>query len=156
MAIGVIVTVMMVSMLRVTWRSERPSITLVSLKKCVFISSLLLVASDDCQEYLLQAGLPFYVFDFRGREQLPQLLQSAGHDDRALVQDRDPVGEVLGLVEVLGRQEHGRAAVSEVLDYLPDLNAALGVEAAGRLVEEDDPRVADQAHGDVEATAHAA
>jgi hypothetical protein len=62
----------------------------------------------------------------------------------------------LGLVEVLGSQEYGRAAVSEVLDHLPHLNAGLRVETGGRLVEEDDPRVADEAHGDVEATAHAA
>jgi hypothetical protein len=33
-----IVTVMMVSMLRVTCRRERPSITLVSLKRCVFMA----------------------------------------------------------------------------------------------------------------------
>jgi hypothetical protein len=72
------------------------------------------------------------------------------------VQDRDPVGEFLGLVEILGRQERGRAAIGEILDHLPHLDAALRVEAGGRLVEEDDPRVADKAHGDVEATAHAA
>ena len=39
---------------------------------------------------------------------------------------------------------------------LPHLDARLRVEAGGRLVEEDDRRVADEAHGDVEPTAHAA
>jgi len=72
------------------------------------------------------------------------------------VQDRDLVGELLGLVEILGGEEHGGAAAGEVLDDLPHLEAALRVEAGGGLVEEDDLRVADEAHGDVEAAAHAA
>ena len=32
---------------------------------------------------------------------------------RALVQDRDPVGELLGLVEVLGGEQHRRALGGE-------------------------------------------
>ena len=44
----------------------------------------------------------------------------------------------------------------ELLDGLPHLEPRLGVEARGRLIEEDHRRVADQAHRDVEATAHAA
>ena len=44
----------------------------------------------------------------------------------------------------------------ELLDGLPHLEARLRVEPGGRLVEEDDRRVADQAHRDVEPAAHAA
>jgi hypothetical protein len=72
------------------------------------------------------------------------------------VQDRDPVGELLGLVEVLGREQHGGALLGEALDGLPDLEPSLGVEPGGGLVEEDDLRAPDEAHRDVEPATHAA
>jgi hypothetical protein len=72
------------------------------------------------------------------------------------VEDRDPVGELLRLVEVLGGEQHRGAAVGELLHGLPHLDAGLGVEPGGGFVEEDDRRVADQAHRDVEPAAHAA
>ena len=64
--------------------------------------------------------------------------------------------EVLGLLHVLGRQQHGRAAGDELLDEAPDIVAGTGVEAGGRLVEEQHPRAANQAGADVEAAAHPA
>ncbi|MFG2169227.1 hypothetical protein [Micromonospora chersina] len=67
-AIGMIVTVMMVSMLRVTWRMDRPSMTLVLLTTCEL--SLRLLGSDDRQEDLLQGGLAFHEFRLCGRQQL--------------------------------------------------------------------------------------
>ena len=77
-------------------------------------------------------------------------------DDPALVEDRDPVGELLGLVQVLGGEQHSRAAAGELLDAAPHLEAGLGVQPGGRLVEEDHGRIADEAHGDVQAAPHAA
>ena len=72
------------------------------------------------------------------------------------MEDRDPVGELLGLIEVLrGEQDRG-AAVGELADGLPHLQASVRVEASGRLVEEDHRRASDQAHRDVETAAHAA
>ena len=50
----------------------------------------------------------------------------------------------------------GDAAGDEVADDLPHRAAAARVEAGGRLVEEDDPRVADERHREVEPAAHAA
>jgi hypothetical protein len=44
----------------------------------------------------------------------------------------------------------------QVADHLPHGPAAAWVQAGGRLVQEDDPRVADQAHGQVEPPPHAA
>ena len=64
--------------------------------------------------------------------------------------------EVLGLLHVLRREQHGRAAGDEILDEAPDIVAGPGVQAGGRLVEEQHPRAADQAGADVEAAAHAA
>ncbi|MGD1059296.1 MAG: recombinase family protein, partial [Solirubrobacteraceae bacterium] len=44
--------------------------------------------------------------------------------------------EVLGLLHVLRRQQHGCAVGDEVLDEAPDVVAGTGVQAGGRLVED--------------------
>ena len=115
-----IVTVMMVSMLRVMCRRERPSITPTSPTTCVLIVPPPAIPVDAslptiARKISSRVGWRSTYSSFRGREQLPQLRQRAGHDDRALVQDRDPAGELLGLLQVLGGQEHRRTAVGEVL-----------------------------------------
>ena len=71
------------------------------------------------------------------------------------MQDRDPVGELLGLVQVLRAEQHRRALPGEFLDAVPHFDARLRVESGGRLVQEDHRRVPDEAHGDVQAAAHA-
>src|ERR1700689_3013785 len=163
MAIGVIAVVRMVSRLRVTWRMVRPVRTAVSPKKCVVIvvpyflldrvswSWLLLLASrglvvfagvaDDREEDILEGRLLLDVFDLGGRQQLFELGQGAVDDDRALVEDRYLVGKLFGLVEVLSREQHGRAALDQLLDGLPHLDARLRVQTGRRLVEEDDRRI---------------
>lgn len=85
-----------------------------------------------------------------------QLAGGAFGGDPAVVEDRDVVGEFVGLVQVLGGEEDGDAAGDELADDAPHGVAAAWVEAGGRLVEEDDPRVADQRHGDVETALHPA
>ena len=75
---------------------------------------------------------------------------------RAVVDDRDAVGEPIGLVEVLRGQQHGGAVRDEALDRLPQADAAARVEAGRRLVEEQDRRVGDEGGREVEAAAHAA
>ncbi len=77
-------------------------------------------------------------------------------DDAAVVDHGDAVGELVGLFEVLRRQQHGRAAGHEEADDLPDLAPAAGVEAGRRLVEEEEVRRAEEARGDVEPPPHAA
>ena len=62
----------------------------------------------------------------------------------------------VGLVEVLGRQEDRDAVGDQLADGLPHDPAAARVEPGRGLVEEDDPRVADEGHGEVEPPAHAA
>ena len=164
---------MIVSGLRRMWRSERPVRTAVSPRTWVVIGVPFVPGrcrwlrspsvgvgvagvADEGEEDVLEGGLLLDVLDLGGREQLLELGEGAVLDDRALVQDRDAVGELLGLVEVLGGQQHGRAALGEFLDGLPHLDPRLRVEAGGGLVEEDDRRVADQAHRDVEPASHAA
>ena len=55
------------------------------------------------------------------------------------VDDADPVGELVGLLEVLGGEEDRHAElVVQPPDLLPDPGAAHRVEPGGRLVEEQD------------------
>ena len=62
---------------------------------------------------------------------------SSGHDP-AVVEDGDLVGELVGLLEVLGRQEDRGSVVDQLPDGLPHVGSALGVEPGRRFVEEDD------------------
>jgi hypothetical protein len=77
-------------------------------------------------------------------------------DHAAAVDDRDLVGQRIGLVEVLGGQQDGRAVVHEAAHDAPHVLALGRVQAGRRLVEEDDRRAADEARGQVEPAAHPA
>ena len=63
---------------------------------------------------------------------------------------------MLGFVEVVRGEQHGRPAVAEPLDEFPRLPAGDRVEAGRRFVEEQQLRGADDAEAEVEATALAA
>ena len=112
--------------------------------------------ADDGEEDVLEGRLLLDVFDLGRREQLLELGEGAVHADPTLVKDRDPVGELFGLVEVLRREQHRRPLLGELLDGLPHLDAPLRVEPVRRLVEEDDRWIPDEAHRDVETATHAA
>ena len=86
----------------------------------------------------------------------PRSSRRAAGDDLAAGDDRDPVGEALGLVHVMGGEEDRLAEVAEAGDQVPRLAPRLGVEAGGRLVEEEQLGVPDQRHPDVEAALLAA
>ena len=73
-----------------------------------------------------------------------------GHDPAA-GEDQDPVGQLLGLVEVMrGEQDRGVLQAGQPLHQLVELPARLGVEAGGRLVEEQQLRASDDADRHVE------
>src|SRR6185312_3178720 len=76
-------------------------------------------------------------------EALAELPGAALGDDAAAAQDRHAVGQVLGLVHVVGGEEDGLAERLQALDHVPSLTAGGRVEAGGRLVEEDQVGVAD-------------
>ena len=82
-------------------------------------------------------------------EALAELLGAALGDDAALAQDRHAVGEVLGLVHVVGGEEDRLAERLEALDHVPGVAPGGRVEAGGRLVEEDQVGVADDPDRDV-------
>ena len=63
-----------------------------------------------------------------------------GPDEPPVTEDRDPVGDGVDLVEEV-RDEHDRDARATQLAHDPEqLVGLVGVEARGRLVEDQDPR----------------
>ena len=85
-----------------------------------------------------------------------QLARRARGDRLAVVDDHDVVGELVGLLEVLRRQQHVGAGGDERPDRVPQLDAAARVETGRRLVEQQQAGCADEAGAEVEAAAHAA
>ena len=61
-------------------------------------------------------------------------------DDLAVVDEGDPVAELLGLLDVVGRQQDRRPLLVDPLDVVPELEPQLDVDAGGRLVEDQQPR----------------
>lgn len=55
----------------------------------------------DCEVDFLERGLLLDVALLNGRQERLELGQTARRDDAARVQNRDPVGQVLGLIKVL-------------------------------------------------------
>ena len=66
-------------------------------------------------------------------------------------EDGDAIGEPLGLLHQVGDEQDGHAAVADRLDELPRLAAGLRVEPGRELVEDRDPRPADERQGDRQA-----
>ena len=77
-------------------------------------------------------------------------------DHLAVVDHGDPVGELVGLVEVLRAEQDRGPLGDQRADDVPDLVARARVEPGRRLVEEHQLRRDDDARGDVEPPPHAA
>ena len=85
-----------------------------------------------------------------------QLGRRAGGDRSAVVDDDDVVGQLVGLLEVLRRQQDVGTAGDERADRFPQVDAGARVQTGRRLVEQQQPWRADQAGAQVELAAHAA
>ena len=85
-----------------------------------------------------------------------ELVGGAAGDDLPVVDDGDRVGQLVGLLEVLRRQQQRRALAHEVADDVPHPEPAARVEPGRRLVQEQDPRPPDERAAEVEPAAHAA
>ena len=95
--------------------------------------------------------------DLRGRSvAAAERLRRALGDDPPCGDDRDAVGQALGLLHVVGGQEDGLAELAQTVDDLPGGAARRRVEARCRLVEEDQLGIADQRERDVQPAALAA
>jgi hypothetical protein len=84
-----------------------------------------------------------------------ELVRRAFGDQLPVVEERDPVGEFVGLFQVLRGEEDRDPVRGEAADDLPHGATAARVQAGGRLVEVDDAGVADQRHREVEPAPHA-
>ena len=72
-----------------------------------------------------------------------------------VVEDHDAVGDLLHLVELMARDQHGAALAGEVAEEAAQPADAVGIEPVGRLVEHEHLRVAEQRRGQAEALPHA-
>src|SRR5579864_4288546 len=68
-----------------------------------------------------------------------------------MVNDGQTIAEALGFVHVMSGEQHGAAIALEGADDVPELAAALGIEAGRGLVEKENLRIADEGGGDREA-----
>ena len=81
---------------------------------------------------------------------------AADHLGRRALHDDPPVGEIddalaaFGLVHVVGRYQDGQPVGRHVVDEVPELAARLGVDAGGRLVEQQQLRLVQHAGGERE------
>ena len=73
-----------------------------------------------------------------------------------MVDHDDPVGELVGLLQVLRREQQGRAVGDELADHVPHPQPAGRVEPGRRLVEEEHRRPGDEPGGEVEPAPHPA
>ena len=71
-------------------------------------------------------------------------------DNAAPRHHHDPVGGDVRLVQVVGREEDGAAALGESLHRLPETAPGLDVHGRGGLVEDEQPGIADQRHREAE------
>ena len=80
-----------------------------------------------------------------------QLGRGAEGEHLAVVEDRDPLAERVGLLHVVGGQEDRQPVAVEIAEDAPEVVAGLGVEPRGRLVEEEHLRPVRERAGDHQA-----
>ncbi len=85
-----------------------------------------------------------------------QLIGGALGDDLTVVDDGDPVGELIRLVEILGGEQYGRSGGHQSPDSIPHLRPGSGVKPGRRLVEEDEWWLGDETRREVETATHTA
>ena len=85
----------------------------------------------------------------------PQVGQRPARDQPAALEDGDAIGARLHLAERMRGQEHGDAVARELADQLVERAAQRRVQARGRLVEQQQPRPAEQCLGQAQPLPHA-
>src|SRR5690606_11365843 len=76
--------------------------------------------------------------------------------DLALVDDPDPVRQLLGFLDVVGRQDHGHARRAQRAHHVPHVLAQFDVDPGRRHVEKQDVRLVREGLGNQDAALHAA
>src|SRR5215471_1216001 len=82
--------------------------------------------------------------DVMASEAVDQVGGRAFGDDLPMVDDGEAVAQTLGFVHVVGGEQDGTAFLLEGADDVPELAAALRVEAGGGLVKKEDAWIADE------------
>src|SRR5262249_61290042 len=90
------------------------------------------------------------------RDLVLELLCGALRDDPTLIEDGEPVGELVGLLQILCGEEDGHAVGDEFPDDLPHGAAAARVEPRRGFVQESNLPLADQRPGKIQLAAAAA
>ena len=85
-----------------------------------------------------------------------ELVPGSLRDHLPPVDDGDPVGQLIGFLQVLGGQQERCSLALQLAHDRPDLVAAARIQARSRLVEEQHLRAGQQARRDVEPATHAA
>src|SRR3954470_6957613 len=85
-----------------------------------------------------------------------ELARRPDGQDPPVLDDRHPVGERLGLVEVVRGQQHGLAELGELADDVPGGAPGRGIESGRRLVEKHELGVTDQREPEVQPSGLAA
>src|SRR5262249_26800571 len=70
---------------------------------------------------------------------LNDVMNRAAGDDPALVDVDDPVA-AFGLVHVMGADEDGEPVLAQAMDLFPEFAPRLGIDAGGRLIEQQQTR----------------
>src|SRR4051812_43076159 len=92
-------------------------------------------------------------FLLRHSDQRPSRLVG---DQPPVVDDRDPVAQILGFLEIMSGEDDGDSALVQLPHIGPELLAKLDVDARGRLVEDQDRRRMDHRLGDQQPPLHSA
>ena len=95
-------------------------------------------------------------FDSLAADLCLELVGGTARDDLAVIDDGDRIGQLVGLLEVLRRQQERRPFPDERPDDVPHAEPAARVEPGGRLVEDQESWPADQGTPQVEPTPHSA
>ena len=102
------------------------------------------------------AGRPRTDLDDVASGTVLQLIGGAGVDDVAVVDDDHVASQMVGLLQILGGEEHVDAVGDELANGVPQFPPAPWVQAGRGLVEEEQTRSTDEAGPEIQAPAHPA
>lgn len=95
-----------------------------------------------------------HLHDLAGGVLRDEIAGAALGDDPPLVHDDQSIAELLGLIHVMGGEDQGHALALEPEEPIPQDVPRLRVQPGGRLIEQQQLGVVDQAAGNDEATLH--
>lgn len=115
----------------------------------------LMAMKNGCRVNRVQSLTAIAPTEDRNAPQLgAQFVGGAGDYQLPVVDDRQVIGQRLGLLHVVGCQKHRSALVGDRTDPFPDRVAGLNIHPKGGFIKGDNPRSGDQRPGQREPTLH--